>query len=309
VIARLQAGDRVAVVAPAGPVPRERFEAGERILSARYHLVYEERVFARTGYLAGSDEERLAELNAALRDPTAKAVICARGGYGLMRILGELDAAAFARAPKAIVGFSDVTALHAWAAKAGVPTIHGPVLGQLGDLPAGDTQSIIDLLEGAPVRPLDGLLPWVGSGIAEGRLLGGNLEIVSRLVGTPWAFDLRDAILLLEEVGERPYRIDRALTQLLLSGALAGVRGVVVGDLINCHEPKPPSSTAQEVLVERLGRLGIPVWGGAPIGHGGRNRAVPLGVRARLSAGTLEFLEPFAQWTVGSSSPESSITP
>jgi muramoyltetrapeptide carboxypeptidase len=295
VIGRLHAGDRVAVVAPAGPVPRERFQSGERILSARYRLVYEERVFARTGYLAGSDEERLAELRAVLSDPDVKAVICARGGYGLTRILAGLDSTEFARAPKAIVGFSDVTALHAWAAKLGVPTIHGPVLAQLGELPEEDTQSVIDLLEGAPPKPIEGLRTRAGSGAAEGRLLGGNLEMISRLVGTPWALDLRDAILLIEEVGERPYRIDRSLTQLMLAGALDGVRGVVVGDLVNCHEPKQPSPTADEVVVERLGRLGVPVCTGAPIGHGPRNRAVPLGVRARLAGDRLEFLEPFAR--------------
>jgi muramoyltetrapeptide carboxypeptidase len=264
-------------------------------LSARYQLVYEERVLSRIGYLAGSDEERLSELKAALSSPSVKAVICARGGYGLMRILAGLDAAGFAREPKAIVGFSDVTALHAWAARSGVPSIHGPVLAQLGDLPAEDTQLVIELLEGGAPRPIEGLRPWTGSGEVEGRLLGGNLEMISRLVGTPWAFDLRDSILLLEEVGERPYRIDRSLTQLLLAGALEGVRGVVVGDLIGCHEPKPPSPTAEEVVVERLSRLGVPVWGGAPIGHGERNRAVPLGVRARLGNGRLEFLQPFAQ--------------
>src|SRR6266540_1823178 len=117
---RVQPGARVAVVAPAGPVPRETFAAGAAILGTRYRLVYGERVFARTGFLAGSDDERTAELAAALADPGLAAVVCARGGYGLTRILERLDLAAFARAPKPIVGFSDVTALLAWAARAGV---------------------------------------------------------------------------------------------------------------------------------------------------------------------------------------------
>jgi muramoyltetrapeptide carboxypeptidase len=287
---RLSPGDRLAVVAPAGPVPRERFEAGARILAGRYQLVHDERLFAQTGFLAGSDDERLAELASALADPSIRGVICARGGYGLMRILPGLDAAAFRRAPKPIVGFSDVTALHAWAAKAGVASIHGPVVTQLGELGEADATSLIDLLESSRAPPpIDGLQPLV-AGNAEGVLLGGNLELISRMVGTPWQLDLDGAVLLLEEVGEKPYRIDRALTQLELAGALKGVRGVVIGDLQHCEEPKPP--TAEEVIAERLGRLGVPILAGAPVGHGDRNRALPLGVRVAIEGASLRFAEP-----------------
>jgi muramoyltetrapeptide carboxypeptidase len=279
----------VAVVAPAGPVPRERFEAGARILAGRYQLVHDERVFAQSGFLAGPDDDRLAELASALADPSIHGVICARGGYGLMRILPRLDPAAFLRAPKPIVGFSDVTALHAWAAKAGVASIHGPVVTQLGELGEADAKSLIDLLESPGVPPpLNDLRPLV-AGNAEGILLGGNLELISRLVGTPWQLDLDGAILLLEEVGERPYRIDRALTQLELAGALKGVRGVVIGDLEHCEEPKPP--TAEEVIVERLGRLGVPILADAPVGHADRNRALPLGVGVKIEGASLRFSE------------------
>jgi muramoyltetrapeptide carboxypeptidase len=294
----LRAGSRVAVVAPAGPVPRDAFDAGAAILGARYTLVHDERIFARQGYLAGDDDARAAELSRALADPTIAGVFCARGGYGLMRILARLDAAAFARAPKLVVGFSDVTALHAWAARAGVVSLHGPVVTQLAKLPAEDAASLFALAEAtSPAPPLTGLRALAGaasSGAAvEGPLVGGNLEVLSRLVGTPWALGLDGAVLFLEEIGERPYRIDRQLTQLELSGALDGLAGVVIGDFVGCAEKDGSAPDAETVLVERLGRRGIPVVAGAPIGHGSRNRAIPHGARVRLdpAAGTLEFLE------------------
>jgi len=289
------------VVAPAGPVPRDAFDAGAAILGARYTLVHDDRIFARQGYLAGDDDARAAELSRALADPTIAGVFCARGGYGLMRILARLDAAAFARAPKLVVGFSDVTALHAWAAHAGVVSLHGPVVTQLGKLPAEDAASLFALAEAtSPAPPLTGLRA-IGGGSAsqpgaavEGPLVGGNLEVLSRLVGTPWALSLDGAILFLEEIGERPYRIDRQLTQLELAGALPRLAGVVVGDFVGCAEKDGSAPDAETVLVERLGRRGIPIVAGAPIGHGSRNRAIPHGARVRLdpAAGSLEFLEP-----------------
>ncbi|MDB4969907.1 MAG: Muramoyltetrapeptide carboxypeptidase [Myxococcales bacterium] len=291
--ARLRPGARVAVVAPAGPVPREPFAAGAAILGARYQLVHEERIFARNGYLAGGDDERHGELAAALADPTVDAVVCARGGYGLTRILDRLDAAAFARAPKLIIGFSDVTVLHAWAQRAGVISLHAPVVTQLGLLSADDAAALFALVESpAPPPPIGGLRALAG-GRAEGRLVGGNLEMVTRLIGTPWALDLDGAVLLIEEVGERPYRIDRQLTHLKMAGALAGLAGVVVGDLVGCAEKDGGAPDAEAVIVERLGGLGVPVVADAPIGHGSRNRAVPHGARVRLDAasGVLEFLE------------------
>ena len=290
---RLRPGSRVAVVAPAGPVPRDAFAAGAAILGARYTLVHDERIFARSGFLAGDDEARAGELAGALADPAVEAIFCARGGYGLMRILPRFDGAAFARAPKLIVGFSDVTALHAWAAGAGVTSLHAPVVTQLGRVPADDAAALFAACESpTPPPPLTGLRA-LKHGRAEGRLIGGNLELLSRLVGTPWMPPLDGALLFLEDVGERPYRIDRQLTQLRLSGALDRVAGVVLGDFIGCVEKDGSAPDAATVLAERLAGHGIPVVAGAPIGHGERNRAIPHGGRARLdaAAGTLEFLD------------------
>ncbi len=289
----LRPGARVAVVAPAGPVPRDAFADGAAILGARYRLVHDERIFARDGFLAGGDDARAAELARALVDPSLEAVFCARGGYGLLRIVERLDGAAFARAPKLVVGFSDVTVLHAWAARAGVMSLHAPVVTQLGKLSASDHEAMFALCESpSPPPPLTGLRALAG-GRGEGRLVGGNLEMVSRLVGTPWALDLRGAVLFIEDVGERPYRIDRQLTQLRLAGALDGLAGVVVGDFVGCVEKDGSGPDAEAVIAERLGGLGIPVVAGAPVGHGERNRALPHGARARIdaAAGTVEILE------------------
>jgi len=293
---RLRAGDVVRVVAPSGPVPREAFQAGLAALGGRYQVRFDEGVFARDGYLAGSDQRRLDELTAALTDPDARAVLMARGGYGLLRILPFLDPAVLRAAPRPLVGFSDGTALLGFAARAGVAAIHGPVLSQLGGLPAADQQRLIRLLEepapGVLLEGLEGLIP----GRVRGPLLGGNLEVFSRLCGTPYMPSLEGAILFFEDLGERPYRVDRLLTFLDLAGVFGAVSAVIAGDFSSCTEPEATragSPTAAEVLVERLGRLPIPVALGATIGHGTRNAALPYGTLAELDTiqGTLVALE------------------
>ena len=277
------------MVAPSGPVPRERFAVGAAILGARYELVYQERIFAKTGFLAGDDDARLQELQAALDDDRMGAVFCARGGYGLGRIVPRLD---LRRVAKPVVGFSDTTALHAALQKTGIRSVHGPVITQLGDLPSDDAEALFSALESeTPPPPIHSLRPLGASHRAEGPLVGGNLEVFSRLVGTPQLPSLAGAIWVVEDVGERPYRLDRALTQLLTSGALTGVVGCVIGDLVNCVERDGAGPSAEEVIVERLGRLGIPVAAGLPIGHAKRNRAFILGASAILDGDTLTFGE------------------
>jgi muramoyltetrapeptide carboxypeptidase len=294
--ARLRPGDVVRVVAPAGPVPREGFAAGAKILGGRYQLRHDEALFSREGYLAGSDERRLAELRAALADPDARAIVLARGGYGLLRILPFLDPAVLRARPLPIVGFSDGTALLAHAARAGVAAVHGPVVTQLANLPAPDHEALYRLLEEPSPGSLLSELEEVVPGRARGPLLGGNLEVFSRLVGTPYVPDLRSAILFIEDLGERPYRLDRLVTHLDLAGVFNAVSAVVVGDFSSCLEPEPTraqSPTAAEVLAERLGRLAIPVARGGLFGHGTRNIALPYGCLCELDTfkGTLTALE------------------
>lgn len=292
----LRPGDTVAVCAPAGPVPGDRLGAGLAVLEGRYRVRTRDDVLARAGYLAGDDERRIDELNGYLRDPDVRAIIAARGGYGLMRILDRLDADALRRDPKLIVGFSDVTALLAWAqAVAGVRCIHGPMVAQLGELPSADVVWLFALMEKVtpPGRAALSLEPiGMSTGVpVEGRLAGGNLCLLAHLFGTPYSVDLDGAVLMIEDVGERPYRLDRYLTQLGLAGALERCAGALVGELIDCVESKHSDHPdALAVVDERLRRYGVPGLRGAPMAHGQRNLALPLGGRCVLDPGQRELI-------------------
>jgi muramoyltetrapeptide carboxypeptidase len=268
-------------------------------------LVAAPELHERFGYLAGDDEQRLGSVQRALADPDAQAIWCARGGYGTTRILKRLDASGLRDNPKTLVGFSDVTALLCWAwVSAGVPGVHGPVVTQCATLEPGDPEAVVEFLRGevpAPLAADHGEV--IAGGSVEGPLIVGNLEVLRSLIGTPFLPSLEGAILGIEEVGERPYRIDRALTHLRSSGALRGVRGVIVGQLKGCREPDDGAShgwSAPEVISERLTPLGVPVVTGFPFGHDHRRNApLPFGVRVRLQAddATIVFLEPVMEST------------
>jgi muramoyltetrapeptide carboxypeptidase len=272
------------------------FATGVAVLSARYQVRFDPaKLFAAQGYLAGTDEQRLANLCEALADREARAIFMGRGGYGLLRIASQIRPELLRENAKPIVGFSDGTVLLACASRAGVASVHGPVVTQLGRLPEADRAALFALLESPDPRLLlEGMEP-LRPGTASGPLVGGNLEVFSRLLGTSLLPELDGAILFLEDVGERPYRLDRLLTHLALAGVFDRVAGVVVGDLIGCEEPSDSriaSPSALEVMRERLGRLRVPVALGARFGHGERNLALPYGVPALLDvqAGTLTAL-------------------
>ncbi len=279
----LQKGDRVAVVAPSGPFDRPTFDKGLEVIARRYQPVFTERIFERHRYLAGTDASRRADLQAALDDHSVKAVFAARGGYGSMKLLPSLRLSS----PRHLVGFSDFTSLHCAAQKQGWRSLHAPVLTQLGKQPADVIERLFALLEGQPVTPLTGLRT-VSGGIAEGPLLGGNLSVFTRLIGTPWLPELRGSVLLLEDVGEKPYRLDRMWMHLHLAGLFEGVRGIVFGDFTGCDEK---DHTAADVLDELAFTLGIPCAAGFRIGHGEVNQPVMLGAPVRLDADakTLSF--------------------
>jgi muramoyltetrapeptide carboxypeptidase len=293
---------QVHVIASSGPVHADRLRRGLAHVRRRFgEPTLAPNLERRTGYFAGDDAERLAALAAALADDRAQLLWAARGGYGATRLLARLDPSPLRARPKLLLGFSDVTALSCWAfVHARVPSIHGPVVAQLDELPEHDRTRLFDVIAGEVPEPLlaDEHSAALCGGRVEGPLIGGNLEVLRSLIGTPHMPSLAGAILALEEVGERPYRIDRALTQLIDSGSLRGVVGVVVGDLHACTEPDDGGSrgwTADEVFEERLARLGVPVLTGLAFGHApGRNAALGFGVRARLDAdhGYLEQLEP-----------------
>jgi len=275
-------------VAASGPVHRDRFEAGVLALGGRYDLSYDEStLFARSGFLAGEDDQRLQTLNAAIADPDCRAILLARGGYGLTRILHGIDRVSLRANPKPIVGYSDVTALLSVCAHAGVAAIHGPMISDFAQISDEDRSSLFNLLEnpdpGLLLSGLEGLVP----GLARGPLLGGNLEVLTRLLGTPLQPDFRGAVLFLEEVGELPYRVDRLLTHLESAGVLGSVAGIVIGDFTDCDEIEdgqiqPP--TTGEVLVERLGGMPVPVALNGGFGHGDRKASLPYGVGVELDS-------------------------
>ena len=283
------------MIAPASGFERGAFEAGLALIAGRYRAEYDGGLFERQRYLAGSDARRLVELRAALADPGIRAVFCARGGYGATRLLAQLAPHAPEGAPKLLVGFSDITALHLWLHAYGRISIHGPVLTQLPRLAPATCTRLFELLESSrPAASLSGDATYVG-GSAEGPLLGGNLSVVTRLLGTPFMPPLDGAVLLLEDQGERPYRLDRMWTHLRLAGVFERVHGIALGSFTGCEEAGA-SYTSAEVLRELAQSEGLPCAAGFPVGHGDVNEPVPLGVRVRLEADTarLNFLEPAA---------------
>jgi muramoyltetrapeptide carboxypeptidase len=285
--APLPEGGTIALIAPAGPFDEAEMTAGVAAIERRgYRCKLAEGLKARSRYLAGGDEHRLRQLVSAFEDPEASAVWCVRGGYGAMRLLPQIHVEALPSKP--LVGFSDVTALHAAWQVAGRMSIHGPVITRIAHEPAPSADRLFALLRGSRPPAIQGgttLRP----GRAEGRLIGGNLATFSRLVGTRWFPDLRGAILLVEDVAERPYRLDRMWTHLKLAGVFDGLAGVAVGRLDRCEEPNA-DYTALDVMRDLVGELNVPAVIGLPIGHVGDNFAVMLGAPSSLdaTAGSLE---------------------
>lgn len=275
-------GAELALVAPAGAVPRPALEAGLEVLAGlapHSRCLVDDQVLASQGYLAGGDRERAAHLARLLSDPSLGAVLAARGGFGCSRLLPRLDLAALARAGGCLLGFSDLTCLLNALASQGLVTLHGPVVTQLPRLDQPSRQDLAALLAGQPPFPSRLAGRPRSPGRARGRLQGGNLTSFCHLLGTSWFPDLDGAILFLEETGEAAYRLDRLLTQLELAGMLPQVAGVAVGRLSE-QETDPPELT--EVVRSRLAGLGRPVVLGLPFGHGAANRLLPVGAMAEL---------------------------
>jgi muramoyltetrapeptide carboxypeptidase len=281
----LQPGDSIDVVAPSSAFEREKFERGIRALR-QIGLVprFDDAIFTRTGHLAGDDARRKRELEEAFRSD-AKAMILARGGYGLLRFAAELRSVP----RKLLIGYSDTTVLHELWRRAGVPSIHGPMCTQLGEDP-GELQRLGTLLFGELPKPISWTPRTARNGRSEGPLAGGNLATLASMCGTPLQPQFRGAIVLLEDLNEPPYRLDRLLTQLLLNGALDGAKGFVIGDLF---VPGEDPAGREEAVAERLTRLNVPVVFGAPFGHAGRNQPVAFGCAHALDAdaGVLTALE------------------
>ena len=299
----------MALVAPAGPLlERDDLARAEALCRALgYQPVLGRNTAQRHGYFAGTDEQRLADFNAALGDSEVAAVWCIRGGYGTTRILDQLDFDALARRPKPVMGYSDITAvLNAVTRRTGLVTFHAPMArvsmppfsrwhfervlgsaepaGRLGRLP--DPPDVL--------LPRDNRIATLHAGVAEGPLAGGNLSLLQCLIGTPHFPDLDGAILFLEDVGEDLYRVDRMLAHLRMTGALERLAGIAVGRFTELKREMSDGALGfDEVLANYFLPLGIPVAYGFPIGHIDDQWTLPLGVRARLDAGSgdLELLE------------------
>jgi muramoyltetrapeptide carboxypeptidase len=284
----IKPGDLVALVSPSGPVPEDRVRKAEQVLQGwglRTWLGVH--ALRQHTYLAGDDEQRLEDLNRAFRDPEVRAVLALRGGYGMQRIVDRVDFDAVRSDPKLVMGFSDITALHlALWAETGLVTLHGPVAAQFDKGPDSRTAEAARraLMTDDPItvaaEPDEDTYPIRTGGKASGILLGGNLSLLASTVGTRHAPDLRGKILLIEDVDEEPYRIDRMLTHLTRAGWFDGLAGIALGQFTNCGDPL-------NILKDRC-KTGT-VLGGLPIGHGDQQLTVPLGAMAELDAdrGTL----------------------
>ncbi|WP_203711328.1 S66 peptidase family protein [Asanoa siamensis] len=280
------------LVSPSGPTRPERMVRGlELVESWGLRAVLGPHAYARTGYLAGDDAARAADLNAAFADASIRGVLCTRGGYGAQRMVDAIDMAAVRRDPKVVAGFSDITALQfaLWRG-ARLAAVHGPGVAWNDErTPAASAESLRSaLMTTDPVTvaavPGEDTAGVRVPGIAAGPLLGGNLCLITASIGTPDMPDLSGAILLIEEVQEPLYKIDRMLTHLRRAGSLDGLAGVALGQFTDCSDDWGTGLTT--MLLDRLGDLGIPILGGLPIGHGPGQLSVPVGALATVDADT-----------------------
>ncbi len=281
------------IAAPGFAVDREKLEIGEAaIQQAGFETYRRDDIFDREGYFAGTDDRRAAELMQLVADPRIDAIICARGGYGCDRIVPALDALAVRSAAKPLVGFSDVTALLLWQRRrAGLIGFHGPMLEQ--DVDPLAWAHLFSMLTGRVQIPVAMSGQGICRGRATGRIVGGSLTILAASIGSSWEVQTRDSILLIEDVGERPYRIDRMLGQLRAAGKFDRLAGVGVGAFEDCLDAKYPDASVGAVIDDCFRPLGVPVVTGLAFGHLDSNFAWPMGARATIDAekGELQLLE------------------
>ncbi|TVR61394.1 MAG: LD-carboxypeptidase [Spirochaetaceae bacterium] len=304
----LSPGGRIGIVAPSGSTTDERTvpDAVAAIEALGFRVTVGTTAAGSTarryGYLAGTDADRATEIHGFFADPEIDAVLCLKGGYGTPRILDLLDYELIARSPKLFIGYSDITGLHlAFARHVRFPTIHGPMasgFGRLDDLSRECWLKVVTTGGAGPVAftpaPAASRSKQASPGAATGTLIGGNLALVSALVGTEYALDPDGKIVFLEDVGEEPYRVDRMLNQLRLAGYFSACRGVVLGTWERCTASEPARSlTLEQVFSDQIASSGKPVLRGIAAGHGTPTLTLPLGVLARLDAarGSLEILE------------------
>jgi muramoyltetrapeptide carboxypeptidase len=290
--AALRPGDTIGIAAPASPFDRKAFGRGVDVLEGMgFEVKIPDNLFKREGYLAGSDAERAAMLMELFGDEGIRAVFCARGGFGSMRLLPFLDLQRLRGQPKILVGFSDVTALLVTLYnKCGLVTFHGPMVTTLGKGSEKMSEALVDCISSGKHVTLRPSAPVVLSpGKASGPVVGGNLTVLSHLMGTPYEPPFENHLLFLEDRGEAPYRIDRMLSQLKLGGHLEGVRGVILGSFEDCG----PIEEVHALVKGAFQHRAIPILAGLAVGHGTDNMTVPVGLAGELDAGegSLRFRE------------------
>lgn len=289
----LHPGSRIGIAAPAGNFNPDKFAAGINVLENHgFEALIPSRLTTRKGYLAGSDSHRAEVIQRLFADPSVDAILCARGGYGSMRILPLLDYTAIRRNPKIFIGFSDITALlTVLYTHCSLVTYHGPVVTSLGTSSPQTGAALtaaVSCDRRIIIEPENGFV--LKQGAAVGPVIGGNLTILSHLMGTPFMPRYDEHILFLEDCDEKPYRIDRMLTQMRLSGCLDGIVGLFLGDFKNCGSPEIIKAIVADIFQDRE----IPILGGFEIGHGPTNLTLPIGLSARLDTRTrqLSYQEP-----------------
>lgn len=308
---RLRPGDTVGLVTPASATffPVDVDIAEEALTAMGLKVRRGPHILDRHGFLAGRDRDRAADINAFFADPGIAGIVALRGGWGCARLLPYLDYPTIARNPKVVLGYSDITALlNAVYAKAGLVTFHGPVaVSRWNSFNFDYLKRVIFQGEAVTFRNVkeveDGELAQrrnrirtVTGGRAQGRLLGGNLTVLTAMLGSPYVPDFSGAILFLEDTNEAPYRIDRMMTQLKLAGVLDQVKGLVFGECTECDpgEGSYGSLTLEEILVDHVKPLGIPAWHGAMVGHIPKQFTLPVGIPVEIDAdrGAIRMLEP-----------------
>ena len=289
----LKPGDTLGIVAPASPFDRDLFDAGLRVLeSMNFNLVIPEAIFDQNGYLAGADQHRADLLNDLFADSDIDGIICARGGYGATRILPLLDVDAIACHPKVFVGFSDITVLLDFLVqRCRMVAFHGPTVTTLGKAdPSTRDRLLLALSKPAPLSLTSASNQVIQSGITAGRFFCGNLTLFCHLTGTPFQPDFSGGILLIEDQGEAPYRIDRMLTQMMQAGCFDGLAGLALGAFTDCGS----ADEVHRIVADRLGGLNFPILAGFDVGHETVNMTLPVGLPVQLDtdSGTLTFAGP-----------------
>jgi muramoyltetrapeptide carboxypeptidase len=300
--AMLRRGDLIGVVAPAGATEAAAVTAGVSLLEkAGYPVRLGDSVFKRMGFLAGNDTERAADLLGMFRDRDVKAILAARGGYGSGRLLPHLDVELIRQHPKIFVGYSDLTFLLShMLQRAELVTFHGPMVGGLAANP-GTAEALLAFLSGDRLGWNLEARDIIQPGTAEGVIVGGCLSVIVSTLGTPYETQTKGRLLFLEDVNEKPYRIDRMLTQLRQAGKLSDVAGIIFGEMHGCVAEPNEAVTVREVIRQAFANDPYPVVFGLPTGHGTGAATLPLGIRARLAGERLTLLEsPFDESSISS---------